>query len=164
MRSRTELSTGLWFLRTLWKCRLKTDIFSFALEARSPESSFIAMLMLVLWWAVLPPVRRRMFSQARRGLNRMLWMLVHIPLYHRALARSTRSQLRLLMCFSLSRMSVSSVSVRVPLSCSQCLSRFFSSMAGMSMDSLALYHPSHLLSMETAVSRPARTTASQKVS
>ena len=49
MSSRTESSTGLWLLRTLWKCKLKTDIFSFALEARLPVSSFIAMLMLVLW-------------------------------------------------------------------------------------------------------------------
>ena len=143
MSSRTVSSTGLWLLRTLWKCRLKTDIFSFALEARSPDLSFIAMLMLVLWWVVSPPVRRRMFSHARRGLNRMLCILVHIPLYQRALARSTRSRLRLLMYFNFSWMSASSVSLRACLSCSWCRNWFFSSMAGASMDSLAWYHPSH---------------------
>ena len=36
---------------------LNTDMFSFALEARSPLSSFMVMLMLVLWWTVLPPMR-----------------------------------------------------------------------------------------------------------
>ncbi len=40
----------------------------------------------------------------------------------------------------------------------------FSLIAGMRMDSLALYQPLHLHSMETAVSRPARISASQKVS
>ena len=46
--SRTDSLTGLWLLSTLWKCKLKTDMFSFALETGSPFSSFIAMLMLVL--------------------------------------------------------------------------------------------------------------------
>ncbi len=82
---------GQWLLKTLWKCMLKTDMFSFALEARSPLSSFMAMLMLVLWCAVLPPVSRVMFSHARHGLNRIVCMLEHIPLYQRALAKSTRS-------------------------------------------------------------------------
>ena len=164
MRSRTVSSTGLWLLRTLWKCRLKTDMFSFALEVRSPLSSFMAMLMLVLWCAVLPPARRLIFSHARRGLKRMLCMLEHIPLYQRALARSTRSRLRLLTCLSLSWRSARSSLVRLHLSCNQCRNRFFSSIAGMRMDLLALYQPSHLDSMETAVSRPARITASQKVS
>jgi len=53
--------------------------------------------------------------------------------------------------------------VRLLLPCSRCRSRFFSSIAGMRMDSLALYQPLHLHSMEMAVLRPARTTASQKV-
>ncbi len=70
---------------------LKTDMFSFELEARSPLLSFMALLMLVLWCEVSPPVSRLIFSQASRGLNRMLCMLEHIPLYQRALAKSTRS-------------------------------------------------------------------------
>ena len=70
---------------------LKTDMFSFALEASSPLSSLMAMLMLVLWCEVSPPMSRLIFSHARRGLNRMLCMLEHTPLYQRALAKSTRS-------------------------------------------------------------------------
>ena len=36
-------------VQNLWKCMLKMDMFFLALEASSPFSSFIAMLMLVLW-------------------------------------------------------------------------------------------------------------------
>ena len=77
-------------MRTLWKCMLKTDMFSLALEARSPLSSFMAMLTLVLWCEVSPPVSRLIFSHARRGLNHMLCMLENMPLYQRALAKLTR--------------------------------------------------------------------------
>ena len=49
MRSSNVLSMGLWLFKTLWKCMLKMDMFSLALEASFPFSSFIAMLMLVLW-------------------------------------------------------------------------------------------------------------------
>jgi hypothetical protein len=52
----------------------------------------------------------------------------------------------------------------IALSCDQCCSRFFSSIAGMRMDSLALYQPLHLHSMETAVLQLARMTAFQNVS
>ncbi len=163
MRSSTESSTGVLLFSTLWKCILKMDMFSLALDASLPLSSFIAMLMLVLWWAVSPPVRRHMFSHARRGFILMLWILVHIPLYQRAFANSTRSRLRLVIFFSCCWSWSISVAVRWFLSWSLWRSRFFSSMAGARIVSLAVYHPSHLVSIYMAVSWPARTTALQKL-
>ena len=58
-------------------------MFSFALEARTPLSSFMAMLMLVLWCAVSPLASRVILSlsHATCGLNRMLCMLEHIRGY-----------------------------------------------------------------------------------
>ena len=105
-----------------------------------------------------------MFSHASRGFIRMSCIFPHIPLYQRALASSTRSLLRLLI--SLSFVFIISVSSGVMrcLSCSLCNSMFFSSMAGVSIASLAVYQPSHLFSILIAVSLPARTIASQKLS
>ncbi len=89
-------STGRWLLKTHLKWGPKTDMFSFQLVAMFPFGIFMAIKTDFLWWAVEPPVRRRMCSQASLGFIAMSWILEQRWAAHCALAMSTLSLMVLL--------------------------------------------------------------------
>ncbi len=79
-------SVDQWLLKTRWKCRASTDMFSDALVVRDPSGKRIAIPVQCWWCADSPFVSRHMCSQARRDSIRMSWILEQISAYHLALA------------------------------------------------------------------------------